>query len=172
MKTTVRKPNTFCPICNNPFYVRPNYAKNTKFNTCSNLCRSKFYTLYPKSHASFKNRTYNEKFFVEKCLRLKMSARKRNISFSESLNGKYLEDLWDKQKGRCFYTNIEMSLTNVKSLDLVSVDRVDNSKGYTEGNLVLCTYAVNSLKFSFSPVEIKEFINQIISNHESKNKKS
>lgn len=62
-----------------------------------------------------------------------------------------------------------MSLDNKKPLYLVSVDRIDNSKEYCEDNIVLCTYALNSFKFTYEKDDIFEFLKLIKQNYEYKN---
>lgn len=37
-----------------------------------------------------------------------------------------------------------MQLTNEIVPELVSIDRIDSLKGYTEDNIVLCCYIINS----------------------------
>ena len=76
--------------------------------------------------------------------------------------------LWQKQKGRCYYTNIPMSTNKKDVLTLVSVDRKNSDLGYTLDNIVLCCYSVNSFKFSFSSVDIQYFIKLIYDNYENK----
>jgi hypothetical protein len=60
----------------------------------------------------------------------------------------FIEDLWSKQRGKCFWFNIDMSLDKVskrysRNPLKVTIDRLDNSKGYTRDNIVLCSYAAN-----------------------------
>lgn len=59
----------------------------------------------------------------------------------------HILDLWEKQGGRCYWLNIPM-LTRAKpnlghrEPRLVSLERLDNSKGYEIGNVVLaCMFA-------------------------------
>lgn len=58
--------------------------------------------------------------------------------------------MWKKQAGKCFYTGRPMVIgcdhASESSLDSVSVDRVDNAKGYTVDNVVLCCLWVNNAK--------------------------
>jgi hypothetical protein len=113
---------------------------------------------------TYKNRNEEEKFFDEKFTRMKMSARKRGISFCDKLSGKILYDLWVKQKGLCYYSGVGMSLDKNEKIKLISVDRKDSSLGYSEDNIVLCTYIFNSFKFSFTLEEITDFIKELKNN--------
>ena len=101
------------------------------------------------------------KFFCEKYSRSRMSARKRNIPFSEDLSPQHLIELWKAQKGRCYYSGVKMSFDPKDELNLVSIDRIDSSKGYEPGNIVLCSYAFNSFKFTYPKEKVIEFISMI-----------
>ena len=51
---------------------------------------------------------------------------------------------------RCFYTGVAIEppvgdATNLKLWNL-TLDRIDSSKGYVEGNVVACSYAFNQMK--------------------------
>lgn len=70
-----------------------------------------------------------------------------------SIRTSYLRELYNKQKGRCYYTGVEMALLSEKKMDpfLMSIDRQDSSKGYIEGNIVLCCLGINYLKNTGAP---------------------
>ena len=70
----------------------------------------------------------------------KNKGRDINISIGD------LIELWEKQQGRCFYSNIPMSFDGVDQYRTVSLDRMDSTKGYVHGNLVLCCTIVNIMK--------------------------
>jgi hypothetical protein len=55
----------------------------------------------------------------------------------------YINYLYKKQKGKCYWLGIELDLVNVGTLRYVSLDRLDNSKPYIKGNVVLSTRFAN-----------------------------
>ncbi len=57
----------------------------------------------------------------------------------------YLILLLEKQKNKCYYTGIELEFKR-HSGDCFSIDRIDSNKGYTEDNIVLCTWDANRMK--------------------------
>lgn len=65
-----------------------------------------------------------------------------------ALRTPYLRALYEKQNGCCHYTGVPMLLMTDRKNDplVMSLDRVDSSKGYVEGNVVLCCYGINCLK--------------------------
>jgi len=76
---------------------------------------------------------------------------KRGIPFN--LTYEHLLSLYQKQQGLCFYSKNEMLLSQSKPGDrhnLLSVDRIEPSKGYVQGNVVLCTWLLNAMKLDSS----------------------
>lgn len=66
--------------------------------------------------------------------------------FSEDVDfdSDYLKDLFSRQKGKCYWTNLKMVLeVSNKNPFQVSIDRLDNNKGYTKDNIVLCCMMIN-----------------------------
>jgi hypothetical protein len=78
----------------------------------------------------------------------KKRAAKMNFDFNLDLT--YLVELWLGQKGRCNLTGAVMEFTpgNLKDKNpkSVSVDRIDNEKGYIKGNVRLLTHWANNSK--------------------------
>lgn len=150
-----------CPECNIEFKVKVSRLIKSSYVCCSMGCKTIYVSKNPHKNGKFKNRSDIQRFFDEKVTRLKSSSRKRGKEFEFAINGKLLNDMWMKQDGKCFYSGIDMSFDPSDKLRLVSVDRIDNSKGYILNNIVLCTYAFNSFKFNLSHSEIIDFISLI-----------
>jgi hypothetical protein len=71
---------------------------------------------------------------------LKAGTKKHTITADD------LEKLWKKQKGMCFWMDIPMEFKGLfvsNSPWAPSVERLDNSKGYVKGNVVLATAFAN-----------------------------
>lgn len=66
----------------------------------------------------------------------------------------YLIELWEKQRGRCYYLNIPMNTCGEWQ---VSVERIDESKGYTKDNIVLTTLETQNAYAQWS----KEFVENV-----------
>ena len=75
-----------------------------------------------------------------------------------------LIDLWKQQKGKCYYSNVELLLPNdeaYKKSNLnhkASIDRVDSSLGYSLQNIKFVSCSINYLKSTMNENEVKEFI--------------
>lgn len=78
-------------------------------------------------------------------------AKRMTLPF-ETTNADLL-NLYRQQGGKCFYTGLEMKLISetAKDLLLASCDRIDSTKGYVPGNVVLCCWGVNLLKGQHTP---------------------
>ena len=76
----------------------------------------------------------------------KQSARSRSLS--HSLTKEYIFNLLNSQGGRCAYTGREFDLT-IKDL-CPSIDRIDSSIGYEEGNVAIVLTCVNLAKRDMS----------------------
>ena len=94
-----------------------------------------------------------------------------NIKHKMTLDVKYLKLLWEKQNGICPYTNIKMILPKntkeyqkIKSLKKASLDRIDSSKGYVDGNVEFVCLAINLAKCNFTKEKMISFMNEIQQN--------
>jgi hypothetical protein len=65
-----------------------------------------------------------------------------------SIDASYLEQLWEKQQGRCALTgwNMTMKLGEGVVPTNASIDRINSSLGYVEGNVQLLCRAANVAK--------------------------
>ena len=79
----------------------------------------------------------------------------RNFTFDVDID--YCWQLFEKQKGKCYYTGlpIELGPRNKRGGITASLDRLDSSKGYIKGNIVWCRKDINIMKMDKSD---KEFI--------------
>ena len=89
--------------------------------------------------------------------RLRRSADKRNYAFEVSI--KYLQNLFQEQKQICAITGDY--IPNIKE---ASLDRIDSSKGYIEGNVQWVTYQANVSKHTMTMEQLYEFCRKVL-NH-------
>jgi len=71
---------------------------------------------------------------------------------------KYLRELLKSQNGKCYWLGIELDTTKKDALRTPSVDRLDNSKGYTRDNIVLTSRFANLGRQTATVTEFKTFI--------------
>lgn len=70
-------------------------------------------------------------------------AKRDGLEFS--LTTDFLHALWQKQKGKCALTSVEMGFIGQKWLS-PSIDRIDSTKGYTEDNVQWVCWRANDAK--------------------------
>jgi secreted Zn-dependent insulinase-like peptidase len=77
----------------------------------------------------------------------------------------YLMDIFEKQQGKCALSGVEMTWHKGKILPTsISIDRIDNSKGYVEGNVRLVCVVVNAFKSTQTDDELYEFAKCLVEN--------
>jgi len=94
--------------------------------------------------------TYAAKRYLKQIER----ARVKGIEFSLSLS----DFARIVARKKCYYTGVEMVKAigeNSTDGNLLTLDRIDNSKGYIKGNVVACTRSANCLKGIWEDPEIK-----------------
>ena len=90
-------------------------------------------------------------------------AKRRSKDFNLTLS--YLDKIWKEQEGKCIYTKIKLLQPDeTKNYNyMASLDRIDSSKGYIEGNLQFISVSCNWLKNKEGSKHVKEFFDIIIS---------
>lgn len=89
--------------------------------------------------------------------RIKRSALKRGLSFNVSIE--YLNNLWSTQECKCAITGHLIS-----HIRKASLDRIDSSIGYEEGNVQWVTYRANISKHTMTMNELYQFCKDVL-NH-------
>ena len=91
-----------------------------------------------------------------------------------------LYNLMEVQQWKCAETNIpflilerkmtvdETNALGLNRLNLPSVDRIDNNKGYTMDNIKIVSLGYNNLKNRYDEVYVREWINAIKSDNNDK----
>ena len=97
-----------------------------------------------------------------KLTQLYHSARDRKLDFN--LTHKTVKRLITVKK--CFYTGVEFQPEGPLAR---SIDRIDTTRGYVEGNVVACTVDINGKKANLTVPEIEMLFKSIIK-HKNRNK--
>lgn len=71
--------------------------------------------------------------------------RAKNDNLENTLTNAYVTSLWEQQGGSCAKTGIEMGRIGDKWLS-PSIDRIDPTQGYTEGNVQWTCWRYNDAK--------------------------
>jgi hypothetical protein len=103
------------------------------------------------------NKIWRKKNFIRvKVLNSKHRAIRKGFEFE--LTEEIIKDKLEKQKGKCYFTNIELTF-NSHDWHSMSFDRLDVNVGYTNENTVLVTRFVNIAK---STMTGNEFIDEMV----------
>lgn len=71
------------------------------------------------------------------------NAKAKGLEFD--LSNRFLTELWDKQYGRCALSGAELGYIGT-GWSAASIDRIDPSKGYVEGNVQWTCWRANDAK--------------------------
>lgn len=93
--------------------------------------------------------------------RLKNNARKRNLTFDVTIE--FLWELFIKQNRQCALSGIPLQFRSrvAKSDGNASLDRIDSTKGYIEGNVQWVDKDINSIKSDYSQQRFIELCKQV-----------
>jgi len=134
------------------------HSKTGKPYKCSYCVSCKSKQAIERHYSNFKD---EKTFFEFKQNKIKSTSKRRNLEFN--LSPGILFELFEKQQRKCFYSDKPLIVykgerENQDLGKFISVDRLDNSKGYVDGNVCLCLNRVNSIKSNLSDEELKDFI--------------
>lgn len=82
-----------------------------------------------------------------------LGAAKSRRKHDVKLAVKDLLEILESQDHKCFYTGVPLVLDSASIYESVSLDRLDNSKGYVPENVVLTTWRVNRAKSNMTSDE-------------------
>ncbi len=83
-------------------------------------------------------------------------AKELNVEFN--ITRKDLLEIYNKQRGLCHYSGVLMKLVTKgrdTTPEILSIDRINSSKGYTKDNIVLCCSEINMIK---RKMNVKDFL--------------
>lgn len=125
---------------------------------------NKKWQLKNKDRLPIYRKTYREKITWSKRLFTYCKGKNKHIYNNPNIDfdDKYIEFLFEKQKGKCYWFNISLDINSRNRNPLKpSIDRLDNTKGYMKDNIVLCSMVSNLGRSTTEVTEWIEIINMI-----------
>lgn len=93
---------------------------------------------------------------------------RENSRYNCNLTVEYLKQLWEEQNGICIFTGWNLILPkNTKRAwvehrpENASLDRIDNTKGYIQGNVRFIAYIANLARSTFSDEQLIKFCKSV-----------
>jgi hypothetical protein len=121
--------------CGRVVQIRPSLLGYNRTNNCGCAPRGKWQGVGQVSKTYFHRTARN--------------ARVRGLDFQVSLS--YLANLYEKQEGKCALTGLPIPFgKRTAHQSEASLDRVDSTKGYVEGNVQWVHKDVNKMKMDFT----------------------
>ena len=87
--------------------------------------------------------------------------KRRGIHAPCDFGAEHLYELYASQRGRCYWTGVQLELDTMGKPCSVSLERLDNDRGYLKGNVVLATRAANLARNTAPVEEFRAFIRMI-----------
>ena len=165
-----------CEQCGNSFDRFLKYHKRNSKNGSKTFCGRACARIYSNLHMP-------PEFYKQNAPRMRSLAGNRRDEFSPfrrfisdcrqrrkecNITPEYLKQIWECQNGICPYTGFKLELPRRSSkhyyFKQASLDRIDSSKGYIEGNVEFVCLPINLAKNKYTKTEIIEFIAELIKN--------
>lgn len=100
----------------------------------------------------------------------KLKVNRGYKKFGSDLTRTVLLKLWNAQGGQCPFTGVSLILPNrnkqIPLLYKASLDRIENTKGYTADNVRFVSLMYNYAKHQDSDQSVLEFCRRVVKHHE------
>ena len=154
--------NDNCVVCGANKPIKFSYSNTKKNKTCSKTCKYIFQTTDPNNYKKvlykFNDKNYQElhRYVHNKISSLKKRAKDKKLKFD--IDTPWLLYIIPPNR-MCPVLNIPMIFKKQNIKDIAaSIDRIDNSKGYTKDNVCWMSYKANRLKNEMKIDEVKKIL--------------
>lgn len=149
-----------CDICGKEF----KHSSISIKKTCSKECLKKKHKTY------IKKRRVSEFDISLRFILYGIKSRSKKEGYETNIDFKYLKELFNNQNGKCKRTGVNFDLTIYcdnklkRSPNSMSIDRIDNTKGYVKENIQLVCLMYNLCKNHWSEEEVLAFCKRVVNN--------
>ena len=156
-----------CSICGQILPLASFAVKSSRCKPCYNAWYSNDRKVNPERYKEMKQRyTVQNEIFSYMVTRVSdYRGRARKLGLPFDLTSKYLEGLWNDQSGRCYYDGTPLKIyqnLGKPTKDSASLDRLIPLNGYVQGNVVWCSYWVNTAKGELTEQEFRNVLSNIL----------
>lgn len=118
-------------------FIERKDGKGLRFSFCRQCKGKQWVELCRANYKSYISHLFSQ---------IKHRARLQNVPFN--LTKEYLIELWEKQNGKCFYTDTALELSQKRQHNVHSpgLDKIIPRLGYTMGNVVWTVQRINAMK--------------------------
>jgi hypothetical protein len=141
------------------------YDERTICNFCESL-RFKQYRQTNSAKIAEAKQKHHEKHHgtIKYHVQEKIATWRKASNVPSDLTVDYLIALYEEQDGYCYYSGEKMIFGWVDGKinhNSLSLDKIDPARGYIQGNVVWCTYLVNTMKQNLTDKQFYETIDKI-----------
>lgn len=123
---------------------------------CQHTICKKCYNALDRNRRSYAERLY------------KTSRQNANSQhYEHNLTMEYIQSLLENQDYKCYYSGITFSNDRKDKYTYPTIDRIDSTKGYIEGNVCICTLFVNMMKNNATVDQFKDIVTKIYNNKDN-----
>ena len=107
-----------------------------------------------------------EQFFAKSLKMARSRDKMKGWASDDRVTVAYLVGLFDGQQGVCAHTGETMTIVRglvegAVTFDLCTMERIDNSKGYTVGNIMLACDGINRMRGDMPLAQFRAFCKRI-----------
>jgi hypothetical protein len=141
-------------------------GRNSQCKPCKNAYdksrRDSFRKKHSYSISTFHRKNSKASFFSVLAHTSRQGAKRRKIPFK--ICKQDIIDLYNKQNGKCALSNFELTFEVGKGHipTNISIDRIDNNRGYIKNNIQLVCCLVNTMKWEYPITTLYKFCEAIL----------
>lgn len=136
-------------------------------NNWINNNKEKYKKTYYKNYSIHKDKARNDKDYSIKAWAMKWRSTRRKIKFMASRKNVSLDYLIElANKALLIFPYLQFAFGNKNKAYTASVDRIDSKKPYSNDNIKIIPFWLNSAKLDLNEEEFKELIRKLPTNLE------
>lgn len=125
-----------CPICKSEVHTKRDYPGKP-----CRICANRI-----KANGRIRKEFFSQRWFT----RCQTNAKQRGFEFAVTKTD--ILNLWEKQGKKCALSGLDIGWARIGRRHTISLDRIDNARGYTRDNVQLLHKDINMMKHAFLQV--------------------